>query len=259
MDEGQVVHAAAEMRDEAANPFPALALPGPIPRAFHHRAGVALKQLHLAARIEFLAATFDEFGFVIEGVALAGATVHEELDDAFDFGAVVETAVEVGAGDGASIRGRDGGVSKQILAAQQMGKGDAAEAAAETPEEFAARTRGELWAFVAHQLYPVNPIPRQLVSLSNRENPNQVTLHDAGNLKRKHLQIHAPVILTNSGYFGILGDPIKTPDNLSIKAVTESGLFAIVVLDFGREFRICIRVKFDPHYGKRFSIFRLVS
>jgi hypothetical protein len=36
-------------------------------------------------------------------------------------------------------------------------------------------------------------------------------------------------------------------------------LFAIIVFDFGSEFRIRIRVKFDPHAEKRFSIFRLVS
>ena len=95
--------------------------------------------------------------------------------------------------------------------------------------------------------------------MSNCENPNQVAFHHISDVKRKHLQIYPPVIVPEPCYRRVFRNPIKTANNVSIKATTQPGLFAIVVFDFGSEFRIRIRVKFDPHAEKRFSIFRLVS
>ena len=46
-----------------------------------HGAGTALKQFDFLAGIERLAIAFDQFGLIVERVALAGRAGHEELDD----------------------------------------------------------------------------------------------------------------------------------------------------------------------------------
>jgi hypothetical protein len=77
---------------------------------------------------------FGEFRLVVEGVHLAGAAVHEELDDAAGLGGVVEAAVEFGP--------RIGGVGQQLMHAEQVGERDAAQTAAAAPKEIAAGRNG---------------------------------------------------------------------------------------------------------------------
>src|SRR6185369_10204793 len=101
-------------------------LPGP--GTLHHRTRFALKQLHLAARIKFLAVAFDEFGFVIKRVALAGRAGHEQLHHALRSGVMMEAAVELGSW----LRY----VRKQAVLSEQMNHRDPAESAAEAPEKF---------------------------------------------------------------------------------------------------------------------------
>src|SRR2546429_1106907 len=96
MYERHVVHPRAEMRNQFAHPFSALAARSPIPRTLHYRAGSALKQLHFAAGIELLSAAFDQFGFVIERVALAGRAGHKQLDHAFGVRPVMQATVPLG-------------------------------------------------------------------------------------------------------------------------------------------------------------------
>src|SRR5262249_47006890 len=86
-----------------------------------------------SAGIEFLAADFDQFGLVIERVHLAGAAVHEKLDDPFDPRAMVQAAVQFGP----AVSNWDG-VGQKALFADKLGQCDAAETAAKTPEEFPA-------------------------------------------------------------------------------------------------------------------------
>ena len=93
MNEGHIVRTGAEVRDEVADPFSALAVLFPVPGTFHYRAGIALKQFHFAAGLKFFSAAFDEFGLVSERVTLAGCARHEQLDDAFGFRAVMQAAV----------------------------------------------------------------------------------------------------------------------------------------------------------------------
>lgn len=50
-----------------------------------------MEEFDFFARIPGLAGFFDEAGLVIEGVALAGGTGEEDLDDAFGAGLVMQT------------------------------------------------------------------------------------------------------------------------------------------------------------------------
>ena len=72
MHERQIVSAGCQVRRQTTDPFSGVAVLFPFPRAGHDCAGAALKELDLAARIEFLAVALDEKRLVIEGVALAG-------------------------------------------------------------------------------------------------------------------------------------------------------------------------------------------
>ncbi len=87
------------MRERAANPPPALAVLLPGVRAGHdisRRAGRGgTIEKNSRARIEGFAVQFDESGFVIEQVALAGAAIHEQLYHPPGLGTVMQAAVEV--------------------------------------------------------------------------------------------------------------------------------------------------------------------
>src|SRR5205823_9168593 len=86
--------------------------------------------LDVLAGVEAAAVQALELGLVVEGVHLADAAVHEELDDAPGAGAVVQAAALVGA------RGVGG---EEPLAGEQVGEGDAAQAAAEMPQQLSPR------------------------------------------------------------------------------------------------------------------------
>src|SRR6266568_8697473 len=129
MNECHIVRTGAEVRDEIADPFAALAVLFPIPRTFHHRARIALEQFHFAARFKFFSAAFDELGFVIERITLAGRSRHEQLHDAFGSGPMMKAAVPFGT--------RSRRFSEQSLLPKQMRHGDAAEPSSEAPEKFA--------------------------------------------------------------------------------------------------------------------------
>ena len=97
----------------------------PSPGALHASTGRTLKQLDLSAWIELLPVALGQFRFVIKRIDLAGSTRHEELDDALGFRCLVRLA------------GRE-----QAVGAEQMGQGDAAEAAACVPEELSSGQHG---------------------------------------------------------------------------------------------------------------------
>ncbi len=84
----------AILRDSAADPATGLAVLLPVERTLHHVSRRAGGGFDFFAGIEFLTAAFDEFGFVIEQVALARAAVHEELDDALNFRWMMKAAVK---------------------------------------------------------------------------------------------------------------------------------------------------------------------
>src|SRR5712671_5296624 len=94
MNEGYVVYTGRDVRYELTDPLAGLASLLPLPRTLHHGARTALKQLHLATGIEFLAAALNQRGLVIEGVALARSAGHEELHHSLSFGRVVRRAFE---------------------------------------------------------------------------------------------------------------------------------------------------------------------
>jgi hypothetical protein len=94
VQESDVVGAGTNMRNKVTDPFGRLSILLPAPGAFHDRARIALEKLDLFARIKFLAMALQEFRFVIERVALAGGSGHEELNNPFGARAMVQTAVE---------------------------------------------------------------------------------------------------------------------------------------------------------------------
>src|SRR6266576_3088281 len=129
MNEGNVVRTGAEVRNEIADPFAALAVWFPVPGTFHYRAGIALEQFHFPAGFKFFSTAFDQLRLVIERVTLAGCSRHEQLHHAFGSGPMMRAAVPFGT--------RSGSLGKQSLLAEQMSHGDAAEASSEAPEKFA--------------------------------------------------------------------------------------------------------------------------
>ena len=82
MDERHLVDATGQVRNQIADPFAALAALPPLPGALHARAGVALKQFDLLARIKRLAVAANQLRLVIERVALARRARHKQLHDA---------------------------------------------------------------------------------------------------------------------------------------------------------------------------------
>src|SRR3954447_6502815 len=96
MDKSDFVHAPRKLRNEVADPLSAPAVLLPFPRAFHAIFRGALKEFNFPARIEFLAMPPDQFGLIVERIALARGSGHEQLHDAPGFRAVVNAPVEFG-------------------------------------------------------------------------------------------------------------------------------------------------------------------
>ena len=105
------IDAGGQCGHQITHPFAALAVLFPLPGALHAGPGRALEQFDLFAGVPGLAVAFDEFGLVIEQVALAGGAGHEELHDSLSFGRVVQAAVELG-----KARGGPGVGEKSVFA-----------------------------------------------------------------------------------------------------------------------------------------------
>jgi hypothetical protein len=132
--ERDVVDTGCEMRQQVADPLAALAVAAPFPGAGHDRTRLALKQLDLAAGIEFLAGSPDDVRFIIECVALTGRARHEELYDPRGTGAVMQAAVPVGS---RSLRGA-GRAGECPFRAQEVSQRDRAKSTARVLQESAA-------------------------------------------------------------------------------------------------------------------------
>src|SRR5207342_199854 len=87
-------------------------------------------------RIELLAVTFDELRLIVEQVALAGAAIHEKLNDSLDASAVMQAAVEF----------RLWRIGQEIFSAEQRRHRDAAQAGCEIRKQSATRQ-----CFVGHR------------------------------------------------------------------------------------------------------------
>src|SRR5262249_1236880 len=128
VEEADVIDTAADVRHQVADILAALAVRLPAPRALHARARNALEQFDLAGGVELLAIALDELRLVVEGIDLAGGTGHEELHHALGPGRMVQAAVELRIG---------GGGREQPVAAEELRKGEGAEAVAGLPEKIA--------------------------------------------------------------------------------------------------------------------------
>jgi hypothetical protein len=128
--EGQVIDAPGDVRKNTADPAATTSVLLKGEGAFHHGAGRRGDGLDVGAGVERLAVALLQGRFVVKGVALADAAVHEQLHDALDLCPVVQSAVEVGL--------RPGRVGEQAGFAKQSGQGDTPKAAAEAPEQVPA-------------------------------------------------------------------------------------------------------------------------
>src|SRR5947208_3358331 len=100
-----------------------MAMLRPLEGAFHNgpRCADACFNPLTGARVEFLSVAGDQFGFVIEQVALTGSSVHEELENAPGF------------------RGKWRRGCGPCLALHQPGQRNSSEAGAEAAKKIAAR------------------------------------------------------------------------------------------------------------------------
>src|SRR5262249_48151608 len=127
-----------------ADPSAALAVPAEGERALHEVARLARGGLDVAPRVERLAMPSLQRGLVVEGVHLADAAVHEELDHPAHLRPVMQPAIQLGPGtERLAI-----GPGEQALLDQHLREGNPAQAAAQPPEEVASR------GVVSHEIRP---------------------------------------------------------------------------------------------------------
>src|SRR5689334_18986501 len=95
MDKRHVVNTRTQVRYQITHPAATLTRRFPVPRTFHAHPGIALEQFNLPAGIEFFSVATDQFRLVIEHIALARGTRHEELDHPVSLGPVMKSAIEL--------------------------------------------------------------------------------------------------------------------------------------------------------------------
>lgn len=111
VDEAEVIDMLGDVGKEAADPATGLAVLFEIPKGLEEFALAFLPKglLSDADEVEGLAIAFDELGFVVEGIDMAGTAGHEEKDDALGLpwkdGRFWGEGVVVGGGVAAEERG----------------------------------------------------------------------------------------------------------------------------------------------------------
>jgi hypothetical protein len=106
-----------------------------------------------ATAVEGLTVAFFQQRFVIEGIDLAGAAIHEKLYDAASPGSMVQTAVEV------RCRRRTG---QQAVSAEQVGERNTSEASPHFPQKLTAREGNGLLSLRTNGAYGTNTNSLQL-------------------------------------------------------------------------------------------------
>jgi hypothetical protein len=149
VDESDIVNTLADVREQIADHFPALAIGlegefGADDAAFVF-VPTAAKGFHL----DGLAVEFGEFRFVVEGIDLAGAAVHKQEDHGLGLGREhglfgCHRVDEAG-------RRFGGGVGQERVIVQKGGQPQSSEASPGFPEEFAAGAAAELAIGTGHQ------------------------------------------------------------------------------------------------------------
>jgi hypothetical protein len=85
MNEGHVISAEAEWRDDITEPLAALTIGFEVPHRFFPGAESVLEGFNGFSKICILSMMFDESGFEIKEVDMTGGTAHEELHHALGF------------------------------------------------------------------------------------------------------------------------------------------------------------------------------
>ena len=94
-EKGHVINVFCLMGKHRGNPLAGLAVLLKFKRAFKNGARLTGKAFRCILRTEFLPVESGEFRLVVEGVHWASSSVHKELNDTFDFGGVMESAIEI--------------------------------------------------------------------------------------------------------------------------------------------------------------------
>ena len=139
VDEAQVVGTAGEVRQQVADPGPALS---PLPEridALHQFPGLPEEPEILAASLQFGAVQPIQFRLVVEGVEVAHAAAAEDLHDALGAGSVVQGRARGRRRDRGPGRGRRG---EGAVAGHQPGQGDVPETAHRAGQEMPAIEQG---------------------------------------------------------------------------------------------------------------------
>ena len=133
MNEAQVVHAARQIWQEAADPRPRLPVTLECVHALHEVSRLSEESEILALSLEALAIHAFELGLVVERFEVADAAGTEHLDDPLRAGRVVRLK--------GRSRGRAGGTG---IACEQPGQGNSREAIRGAREPLASRSQGAL-------------------------------------------------------------------------------------------------------------------
>src|SRR5205085_2543312 len=89
IQECHLIDAGRHVRESIRDPAPALAMLFPFPRALEQRTGRRLRAAG-DGEVDGLAGAANQLGFVVKRIALARPAEHEELDDVFGFGGMMQ-------------------------------------------------------------------------------------------------------------------------------------------------------------------------
>jgi hypothetical protein len=147
VDECDVVDAAADVREQVADPLAALAVLLELPPRLDDAALVLLAATAGSLHLDGLVVHADHAGLIVERVDLARPAVHEQKDDALRLGSARRRLRSERISEGVG-RGVSRGAEQPVVAEPR--ERDAGEARAHLPEEFAPRAPAEVVAGGRH-------------------------------------------------------------------------------------------------------------
>jgi hypothetical protein len=128
VDEGHTIHDRTERGNDLAERLAALAARPKIPDRLEPGTEAVLEGLDVLSEGGGLAVLLDQLRFEVEQVDVAGSAGHEELNDPFGFGCVVQSSI------GPSSRN----VGEGAISPEERGEGYASEPTPGVPEKIAA-------------------------------------------------------------------------------------------------------------------------
>lgn len=121
-DEGDIVHASGDIRQQVGHPLAGLAVLAELPTRFHDPPLVAAPLAAVRFDFDGLVIAADQCRFVIEHVDMARPTVHVEKDDALGLGGKMGRLRRQRAGPRRDSIGGHGLLGKEPLLIQESGQ-----------------------------------------------------------------------------------------------------------------------------------------